>query len=59
MNTTVNWALIDSGEKFQALVNHLVIFDDPKARIYNRAGPDGGQDAKSGDGATIFQAKHH
>lgn len=37
----------------------LVLFEDPRAMVFGRAGPDGGQDARSGDGTCVYQAKFH
>ncbi|MCC7508388.1 MAG: ATP-binding protein [Planctomycetes bacterium] len=54
-----NWALIQSGEVFESLVTTLLYFEDPKAALFGRRGKDGGQDARSGDGQTVYQAKHH
>jgi len=54
-----NWGLITSGETFEALATTLIFFEDPKATLFGRRGKDGGQDARSGDGTRVFQAKHH
>lgn len=54
-----NWGLITSGETFESLVTTLIYFNDPAAALFGRRGKDGGQDARSGDGKKIFQAKHH
>src|SRR5262249_27561760 len=54
-----NWGLITSGATFEALATTLIFFEDPKAALFGRRGKDGGQDARSGDGARVFQAKHH
>lgn len=54
-----NWGLITSGEMFEALATSLVHSVDPKARLFGRRGNDGGQDARSSDGARVYQAKHH
>ncbi|MEW6742178.1 MAG: ATP-binding protein [Planctomycetota bacterium] len=54
-----NWGLITSGATFQALAITLVFFEDSKAALFGRPGKDGGQDARSGDGIRVFQAKHH
>ncbi len=55
----LKWGLITNGATFEALVLTLVRFEDPKASLFARRGPDGGQDARSGDGTTVYQAKHH
>ncbi len=53
------WAFITSGATFEALATTIVYFEDPKAALLGRRGKDGGQDARSGDGTRVFQAKHH
>ncbi|HUJ16554.1 MAG TPA: hypothetical protein VL197_01030 [Nitrospirota bacterium] len=57
--TKRKWGLITSGATFEALVTTLIFFEDPKAALFGRRGKDGGQDARSGDGLRVFQAKHH
>ncbi len=37
----------------------LVSSKDAKAKVFVRPGKDGGQDARSGDDRTVYQAKHH
>ncbi|MFI5298904.1 MAG: ATP-binding protein [Polyangiales bacterium] len=54
-----NWALINTGETFEALVRTLLWFTDPRAILLGRRGVDGGQDARSSDGRRVYQAKHH
>ncbi|RYD66550.1 MAG: ATP-binding protein [Verrucomicrobiaceae bacterium] len=53
------WGAIASGATFEALATTIVFFEDPKAALFGRRGMDGGQDARSGDGTRVFQAKHH
>ena len=53
------WGAITSGATFEALVAAIVSFEDSKASLFGRRGKDGGQDARSGDGTRVFQAKHH
>lgn len=53
------WGAITSGATFESLVKTIVCFEDPEAVLFGRRGPDGGQDARSGDGTRVFQAKHH
>jgi hypothetical protein len=53
------WALITSGETFEALASTIVFFEDAQAVLFGRRGKDGGQDVRSGDGKRVFQAKHH
>jgi hypothetical protein len=54
-----NWGRITSGGTFEALARSLISFEDPKAALFGRRGKDGGQDARSGDGTLVFQAKFH
>lgn len=59
MPTNYNWALIQSGEAFQSLVNTLLQFELPGTRVFGRAGKDSGQDTRSTDNKTVYQYKHH
>ncbi|RZO08788.1 hypothetical protein EKG40_10925 [Pseudomonas moorei] len=54
-----NWGMIQNGEVFEALVTAIIFFNDPTTILLGREGVDGGQDAKSGDGRIIYQAKFH
>jgi hypothetical protein len=54
-----NWDHITGGAMFEALAATLIAFEDSKAKLFGRSGKDGGQDARSGDGTRVFQAKHH
>lgn len=54
-----SWGLITSGAAFEALATTLVFFEDQSAALFGRRGKDGGQDARSGDGTLVYQAKHH
>jgi hypothetical protein len=53
------WGAIARGATFESLATTIVRFEDPKASLFGRRGKDGGQDARSSDGARVFQAKHH
>lgn len=57
--TERNWNNITSGPQFEGLVRLILSFEDSKAALFGRPGKDGGQDVRSGDGKTVFQAKHH
>jgi hypothetical protein len=59
MRATRNWGTIRTGETFEALATTVIFFEDSGARLFGRRGRDGGQDARSGDGKTVYQAKHH
>ncbi|MCL2726083.1 MAG: ATP-binding protein [Polyangiaceae bacterium] len=53
------WGAITSGASFESLVTTIVFFEDSQASLFGRRGKDGGQDARSGDGTMVYQAKHH
>ncbi|WP_204104043.1 MULTISPECIES: hypothetical protein [Spirulina sp. CCY15215] len=55
----INWGYIRSGATFESLVHSLVLFEDPNAFLFSRPGKDRGQDARSGDGRIVYQAKFH
>ncbi len=52
-----NWGLIGSGAQFEGLTRTIVHFEDPDSTLFGRPGKDGGQDARSGDGSVVYQAK--
>ena len=54
-----NWGQITNGATFESLATTLLFFEDPRAALFGRCGKDGGQDARSGDGKRVFQAKYH
>lgn len=54
-----SWAHITSGATFEALGTAIIALESPGAKLFGRRGKDGGQDARSADGKTVFQAKHH
>ena len=56
--STLNWSLLNSAS-FESLVHTIIFYEDPKAGLFNRPGKDAAQDAKSGDGKTVYQAKFH
>jgi hypothetical protein len=55
----INWGLIRSGSTFQDLICCLIRLEDYEARLYVRPGKDYAQDARSGDGLTVYQMKFH
>ena len=57
--TARKWGAISSGAEFESMVTTLVFFEDPGAVLLGRSGRDGGQDARSGDGTLVYQAKFH
>ena len=54
----IDWSRIPHGATFEALVHAVVSHLDPMTRLYDASGPDGAQDARSGDGFTVYQAKY-
>ena len=58
MATDVRLEQIRNGVEFQALVNSLLLEKNPRNHAFTWPGPDGGQDARSDDGTTVFQARH-
>ncbi|MDB6021361.1 MAG: hypothetical protein JWQ04_1218, partial [Pedosphaera sp.] len=59
MPAKYNWAIIRNGETFQSLVNTLILFEKPGARVFGRSGRDAAQDARSMDGKCVYQCKFH
>ncbi len=55
----INWGHIRSGKTFEDLVRALIFFEDHNAYLLGRNGRDDGQDVRSGDGQTVYQAKFH
>ena len=47
-----------NGATFESLATTIVFFEDLKASLFGRRGKDAGEDARSGDGTRIFQARH-
>ncbi len=59
MASNYNWSFIQSGESFQSLINTLLQFKCPGTKVFGRPGKDSAQDARSADGKTVYQYKHH
>lgn len=57
--TMLNWGMINGGGAFESLVHALVFAEDTTAVLFGRPGKDSGQDARSGDGVTVYQAKYY
>ncbi|MCC6999915.1 MAG: ATP-binding protein [Deltaproteobacteria bacterium] len=53
------WGVIAGASTFESLVTTLVYFEDANAKLFGRRGRDGGQDVRSGDDKTVYQAKFH
>lgn len=54
----LNWGMIQDGGTFESLMQSIIGADDPGAILFGRPGPDGGQDARSSNGSTVYQAKY-
>lgn len=54
-----NWGMISDGATFESLAQSLLFFERPGTILFGRPGPDSGQDARSADGAVVYQAKFH
>ena len=53
----LNWGMINGGGAFESLMHALVFAEDSTAVLFGRPGKDSGQDARSGDGLTVYQAE--
>lgn len=53
----MNWSGFD-GAEFESLVHSLLFFEKPDIVLFGRPGKDCGQDAVSGDGRHVYQAKY-
>jgi hypothetical protein len=54
----LNWGMINDGGAFESLMHAILDAEDPEIILFGRPGPDQGQDARSGDGKTVYQAKY-
>lgn len=55
----LNWGMISGGGTFESLMHALVYAEDSTAILFGRPGKDSGQDARSKDGVTVYQAKYY
>ena len=55
----LNWGVVNGGGAFESLMHALVFAEDPTAILFGRPGKDSGQDARSKDGVTVYQAKYY
>lgn len=53
----MNWGLISDGGMFESLVHCLLFAQDSGTLLFGRPGKDSGQDARSTDRKTVYQAK--
>ncbi|HVZ39744.1 MAG TPA: hypothetical protein VHI13_10740 [Candidatus Kapabacteria bacterium] len=56
--TTPNWGMITDGGAFESLMHAILYAENPDIVLFGRPGKDAGQDARSGDGTTVYQAKY-
>lgn len=54
----INWGLISDGGVFESLMHAILYACDPGTILFGRPGKDAGQDARSGDGLIVYQAKY-
>lgn len=56
--TNLNWGMISNGGVFESLVHAVLFSGDKDIILFGRPGKDSGQDARTKDGKTIYQAKY-
>lgn len=54
----LNWGFVQDGGTFESLMHGIIYAEDPGTVLFGRPGKDAGQDARSSDGAVIYQAKY-
>ena len=54
----LNWGMIQDGGAFESLMHAILYAEDPGTILFGRPGRDAGQDARTADGAVVYQAKH-
>ena len=54
----LNWGLIQDGGVFESLMHAVLYAEDPGTILFGRPGKDAGQDARTADGTTVYQAKY-
>ena len=54
----INWGLVSDGGVFESLMHAILYACDPGTILFGRPGKDSGQDARSGDGLIVYQAKY-
>lgn len=55
---SLNWGMIQDGGAFESLMHAILFAENPNTLLFGRPGRDQGQDARSSDGVTVYQAKH-
>jgi hypothetical protein len=56
--TAINWGLVSDGGVFESLMHAILYARDPGTILFGRKGKDAAQDARSGDGLIVYQAKY-
>lgn len=56
--SVLNWGLIQDGGVFESLAHAILYTEDPGTILFGRPGKDSGQDARSQNGNTVYQAKY-
>lgn len=56
--SSINWAYINDGGAFESLMHSILYAESPGTVLFGRPGKDAGQDARSADGVTVYQAKY-
>src|ERR1051325_9191588 len=56
--SALNWGVIQDGGTFESLMHALLYAKDQGIILFGRPGKDAGQDARTADGSTVFQAKY-
>ncbi len=54
----LNWGMIQDGGVFESLAHAILYAEDAGTILFGRPGKDAGQDARSADGAVVYQAKY-
>ncbi len=54
----LNWGLIQDGGVLESLMHAILYAEDPLTILFGRPGKDAGQDARTADGAVVYQSKY-
>jgi hypothetical protein len=54
----LNWGVIHDGGTLESLMHAILYAKDQGIILFGRPGKDAGQDARTADGSTVFQAKY-
>jgi hypothetical protein len=56
--SALNWGLIQDGGVLESLMHAILYAEDPQTILFGRPGKDAGQDARTADGAVVYQSKY-